>query len=81
MPLNIVDSGCWSSCHWLLVGLDHFILDRRPHRERAVTSLPIVEDLEVLEDRDAQLHAGPPLLAVQQLGLHPTQKDSMTALS
>jgi hypothetical protein len=35
----------------------------RPHCQCTVTSLTVVEDLKVLEDRVAQFNAGPPLLS------------------
>ena len=34
-------------------------------------SLPVVEDLQVLEDRVRELHSGVPPLSIQQLDLHP----------
>jgi len=37
----------------------------------AVASSPIVEDLEVVEDRVGRLHAGLPAVPVKQFHLHP----------
>ena len=46
------------------------VFDRGEHPERAVTSLSVVEDLEVLEDRVGELDASLPLATVEQLDLH-----------
>jgi hypothetical protein len=39
--------------------------------ERAVASLPVVEDLQSRKDGVGQLHAGGSSPAVEQFGLHP----------
>jgi hypothetical protein len=46
-----------------------------------MTALSVVEDLDVLEHGDGQFNTSAPALAVEELDLHSTQKDSMTALS
>jgi hypothetical protein len=43
--------------------------------------LPVVEDFEVFEDRVGQFRAGAASAAVEQLGLHRPQNDSIMALS
>ena len=58
-----------------------FILDRGEHAQRAVAALPVVEDLQVLEDRVGQFDAGAPPPSVELLGLHRPQNDSIMPLS
>jgi hypothetical protein len=43
-------------------------------------ALPVVEDLQVLEDRVGQLDPGPPAATVEQLDLHADQNASTIAL-
>jgi len=57
-----------SHCRWLLVS--GFKLDWCEHVKRCVASLPVVPDLQVLEDRVAQLDAGAPALPVEELDRH-----------
>ena len=51
------------------------------HAERRVAPLLVVEDLEVFEHGVGPLDPGAPPPAVQQLGLHASPNDSMTASS
>jgi hypothetical protein len=46
-----------------------------------VTALPVVPDLEVIEDRVRELDSGVPALAVQEFDLHRDQNDSIIELS
>jgi hypothetical protein len=45
--------------------------DRCKHSTGAVSAGSIVEGLDPVEDRSRQFDSGPPLLRVEQLGLHP----------
>jgi hypothetical protein len=45
--------------------VESFILDGAERAQRAVASLPVVEDLQILEDRVGQLDAGLPPAAVE----------------
>jgi len=58
---GFTESRCWTSCHNGCV----LVLYRGQHAEAAVTPLPVVEDLEVVEDRVGQLDPGVPASAVQ----------------
>lgn len=53
----------------------------REHIERAVAAAAVVERLDVFEDRVGELDPRPPSPPVEQLDLHPPQKDSIIALS
>jgi hypothetical protein len=55
---GLLDSCCGS---WFTSSLE---LDRREHAKRGVSTLAIMEDLEVFEDRVGELYAGPPAFAV-----------------
>ena len=57
---------CWG---WVVV-VDSLVFDRGVHSQGGVTSLAVVEDLEVFEDGVGQFDAGPPSLPVEQLDLH-----------
>jgi hypothetical protein len=49
----------------------------REHIERAVTPAAVVEGLDVLEDRVGELDSRLPSPTVEQLDLHPEQKESI----
>src|SRR5687767_6338261 len=51
-----------------LAGLE---LEWRQHAQRRMSTLTVVEDLQVLEERGGQFQSGGPDLPVQQLDLHP----------
>ncbi len=53
-----------------VVGVELLIGDRGEHPEGAMTTGPVVEHLDPIEDLRRQFRAGPPLAAVEQLGLH-----------
>ncbi len=55
-----------------VVGVQLLIGRPRQHREGAVTTGPVVEDLDLVEDGGRQFDAGLPPLSVEELGLHPT---------
>jgi hypothetical protein len=63
-----VESGYWISCH----GDDAvaFELHRCEHAESAVPSLPVMPDLEVVEDRVREVHTGLPSRPVEQFDPH-----------
>lgn len=63
-----VESSCLDSGYWW--GAE-FVLHRGEHAQRGVPALSIVEDFQVLEERDAQLQPGPPPSAVEQFDLNP----------
>src|SRR5215208_2106804 len=65
--LGFAEPRCWTSCHGGY-GLE---LYRGQHAEAAVASLPVVEDLQVLNDRVGELDAGGPASLVEDFGLHP----------
>ena len=62
-------------------GVELLEFNRGAPAQGAVASLPVMEDLQVLKDRIGELEASGPSSAIQQLGLHAGQKDSITALS
>lgn len=75
-----MESDKWiPSCHGSDLSL--FELYRRKHLKRTVTTLAIVEDLKVFKDHVGEFHPGTPPLSIQKLDLHPSQNDSITALS
>ncbi len=54
---------CWG---WVVV-VDSLVFDRGVHSQGGVTSVAVVEDVEVFEDGVGQFDAGPPSLPVEQL--------------
>ena len=54
-----------------LVAMDGFVFDWGVHSKARVTSLSVVEDLKVLEDRVGEFDTGAPSFPVQQFDLHP----------
>ena len=51
--------------------VDSLVFGRGSHPEAGVTSLTVVEDLEVFEYGVGQFDAGAPPLPVEELDLHP----------
>ena len=47
-----------------------FVFDRGAHPYCGVAPLPVMEDLQVLEDSVGEFYTGPPALPVQQFDLH-----------
>ena len=81
MSPGSVESVRLTSCRFRWAGVHLLELDGRAHGEGVVSPLPVVEDLQVLEDRVGQLDPRAPPTAVQQVDLHPGQNDSTMALS
>lgn len=57
--------------------MEPFISGRGEHAHGAVAALSVVEDLQVPEDRVGEFDADAPPPAVEQLGLHSPQNDSI----
>lgn len=60
---GFVEPRYWTSCHDGCV----LVLYRGEHAQLAVTALPVVEDLQVVEDRVGQLDTGAPALPAEKL--------------
>lgn len=77
-----VESVCWNLVDRLAgYRAHHLVLDRGPHAQRGVSTLAVVEVLEVLEDRIREVQTCPPALLAQRLGLHTPETDSIILLS
>jgi len=74
--VGVLDSGSGYWVDLVVEGGPDLVVDGAEHAEGGVASLPVVEDLQVLEDRISEFESGAPPPAVEQFGLHPRRRAS-----